>query len=330
MDGALPAGQGEAPLNRILVTGAGGFIGKRLASALKKREPTELRLASRAPDQLVKTAKTSFFAIETIDGATDWTLAVRDIQFVVHMAARVHVMRESATDALAEFRKINTDGTLRLARQAAAAGVQRFVFLSTVGVFGNDSNEVYNEASAPSPFTPYAMSKLEAEAGLSEISRRTGMELVIIRPPLVYGPSAPGNFSRLAEAIRWGIPLPLACVSNRRSLIGVDNLVDFIMVCVTHQSAANQLFLVSDGEDISTPDLIIRMAKAMHRPSRLLPVSTGILQGAGTLVGKRHLIQQLTGNLQLDCGKACAMLGWTPPLSVDEGLSRAFGNVSPS
>jgi nucleoside-diphosphate-sugar epimerase len=236
-------------------------------------------------------------------------------------------MQDTATDPLAAFRTVNVDGTLNLARQAAASGVKRFVFISSVKVNGESTEpgHAFSEADAPNPQDAYGQSKHEAEQGLRQIAYDTGIEVVIIRPPLVYGPRVKANFAALMRAVQRGWPLPLGAVHNQRSLVALDNMVDLIVTCITHPQAANQTFLVSDGEDLSTPDLIRRMARAMSRPARLLPVPKSVLMAAATILGKRDMAQRLCGDLQVDISKARTLLGWNPPISVDEGLRRAVG-----
>jgi len=259
--------------------------------------------------------------------SVDWGKVLVGVSTVVHLAARVHVMHETETDPLTAFRAVNVGGTLKLARQAAAAGVKRFVFISSVKVNGEStsSGKAFTELDAPNPQDAYGQSKHEAEQGLRQLSADTGMEVVIIRPPLVYGPGVKANFAALMRAVQRGWPLPLGAVHNQRSLVALSNLVDFIVTCLTHPAAANQTFLVSDGEDLSTPDLIRRMARAMNRPARLLPVPVWALQAVALLLGKGDAVQRLCGNLQVDISKARKLLGWNPPVSVDEGLRGAMG-----
>jgi nucleoside-diphosphate-sugar epimerase len=228
---------------------------------------------------------------------------------------------------LAEFRKVNVEGALRLARVSAEVGVKRFVFLSSIGVHGlaTAANERLTEVSQPNPHNAYALSKWEAEQGLMKIAAETGLEVVIIRPPLVYGPNAPGNFAALMRAVHRGWPLPLGAVHNQRSIVALDNLVDFIITCITHPKAANQTFLVSDGQDLSTSELVRGMAQAAGVPARLLPVPMWALQAGASLLGKGDAVQRLCGNLQVDISKARSLLGWVPPVSVAEGLRRAMG-----
>ena len=265
------------------------------------------------------------FVVGNIDGTTGWFKALQSTEAVIHLAARVHVMRDSASDPVAEFRRVNTEGTLHLACQAAEAGVRRFIFLSTIGVNGNSTlhGKAFAPTDAPSPHDPYSLSKYEAEIGLHSIAKSTGMELVIIRPPLVYGANAPGNCGKLTRLVAKSFPLPLGSINNLRSFVGIDNLVDFIVTCLEHPDAANETFMVSDGEDLSTPDLIRRMARAMNRPARLLPVPVWALKAGASLLGKGDAVQRLCGNLQVDISKSRTLLGWNPPISVDEGLRLA-------
>jgi nucleoside-diphosphate-sugar epimerase len=261
------------------------------------------------------------------DAATKWLSLVQDVDSVIHLAARVHVIRDSSSDPLAEFRSVNTEGTLNLARQAGEVGVRRFIFLSTIGVNGNSTlqGKVFAPTDTPCPHDPYSLSKYEAEIGLHSIAQSTGMEVVIIRAVLVCGCNAPGNFGKLMRLVDKSLPLPLASINNLRGFVGIDNLVDFILTCLEHPAAANETFLVSDGEDLSTPDLIRRMARAMNRPARLLPVPTFVLKAVAAMLGRCGMAQRLCGSLQVDISKSRQLLGWNPPFSVDEGLKRAVG-----
>ncbi|AOF87746.1 3-beta hydroxysteroid dehydrogenase/isomerase family protein [Hydrogenophaga sp. RAC07] len=251
---------------------------------------------------------------------------------VLHLAARVHVMDDPSADPLTAFRQTNTAGTLHLARQAAAVGVRRFVFVSSIKVNGEctAAGQPFTATDAPAPQDPYGISKMEAEQGLRQIAAETGMEVVIIRPPLVYGPGVKANFASLMRAVQRGIPLPLASVThNRRSFVALDNLVDVLITCVDHPAAANQTFLVSDGEDLSTTDLLRRLGHAMNKPARLFPVPPSLLQFGANLLGKGDMAQRLLGNLQVDIDHTRNTLNWTPPLSVDEGLRRAVAGLAP-
>ena len=307
---------------RILSTGSTGFVGKALMSALHIKRH-EISAPMRAQSE--SSASLNSFLVGDINAATNWSTALQGADAVVHLAARVHVMRDTADNPLKEFRSVNTEGTLNLARQAAAAGIRRFIFLSTIGVNGNSTSlgRFFTETSASLPHDFYSVSKHEAEVGLGSIAASSGMEVVIIRPTLVHGSKAPGNFGKLTRLVSKGLPLPLASIDNRRSVVGIDNLVDFIVTCLEHPAAANQTFLVSDGEDLSTPDLIRRMARAMNRPARLLPVPKSVLMAAAAMLGKRDMAQRLCSSLQVDISKSRALLGWNPPVSVDEGLRRA-------
>jgi UDP-glucose 4-epimerase len=244
---------------------------------------------------------------------------------VIHCAGRAHVMHEHAADPLVEFRAVNLHGTLNLARQAAAAGVKRFIFLSSIKVNGEQTpqGKPYREDDTAAPLDPYGISKKEAEQGLLALAASTGMEVVIIRPVLVYGPGVKANFLSMMRWLQRGVPLPLGAIHNQRSLVALDNLVDLICVCMTHPAAANQVFLVSDGEDLSTTELLRRMARALNRPARLLPVPGFLLQSGAALLGRRALAQRLCGSLQVNIDKTRQLLGWAPPVSVDEALADA-------
>ena len=244
----------------------------------------------------------------------------------MHLAARVHVMNDKSPDPLAEFRRVNVEGTVALARQAAIAGVRRFVFLSSVKVNGEftEAGHLFTEDDAPAPEDSYAVSKYEAEQLLRQIAAETGMEVVIIRPPLVYGPGVKANFESMMRCLARGVPLPLAAVTNnRRSLVALDNLVGLIVTCLNHPAAANQTFLVSDGKDLSTAQLLKRMGAAIGQPARLFYLPPTLLKLGASVLNRPGIYQRLCGSLQLDIAKTRQLLGWTPPVSVDEGLRRA-------
>ncbi|HMY00617.1 MAG TPA: SDR family oxidoreductase, partial [Agitococcus sp.] len=261
-------------------------------------------------------------SIGDIDSHTNWEVALNQVTTVVHIAARVHVMNDKSTDPLAEFRKVNVDGTLNLARQAASAGVRRFVFISSIKVNGEKTtiNHPFCADDTPDPQDAYGISKLEAEQGLRLLSEKTGMEIVIIRPPLVYGSGVKANFLSMMRWLSKGVPLPLGGIKNKRSLVSLDNLVDLTLLCCHHPAAANQIFLVSDGEDLSTSDLLRRMGQALYSPARLIPVPAIFLRFAATLLGKGDVAQRLCESLQVDITKTQQLLNWNPPVSVDEGL----------
>jgi nucleoside-diphosphate-sugar epimerase len=308
----------------IVVTGANGFVGLDLIRYLLLAGFDVRACARRKIDLFDKSS--SQFHFYKIDGDDRLQPVLQGAQAVVHAAARVHVLKDAALDPLAEFRKINVEGTLRLARGAAEAGVKRFIFLSSIGVNGITTvvGAPFTEMQHSRPHNAYALSKLEAEQGLKKIAAETGLEVVIIRPPLVYGCNAPGNFGVLMRTVQRGWPLPLGAVHNQRSLVALDNLVDFIVTCITHPKAANQTFLVSDGQDLSTSELVRGMAQASGVPARLLPVPVWALQAGASLLGKGDAVQRLCGNLQVDISKARSLLGWLPPVSVAEGLRRAM------
>ena len=251
---------------------------------------------------------------------TDWAAAVSGVSVIVHLAARVHVTREGSANPLDEFRRVNVAGTESLLRHAGAAGVRRVVYLSSLKV--NGESGTYSEVDAPRPEDPYAISKYEAEQIVASIGRATRMEVVIVRPPLVYGPGARANFHALLRAVRRGVPLPLGAIMNRRSLVGLENLVDFIITCITHPAAAGQTFFVSDGDDLSTAELVRRIARTFDRPARLLWIPAPLLYAAATLFGQRVRARKLFGSLAVDISKARRVLGWTPPYTVDDELRR--------
>lgn len=308
----------------ILVTGANGYVGGALcARAAAQGRPVRACVRSTSD---VPAGDASTVAVGDIHEATDWSAALNGCSTVVHLAARVHVMNERSGDPLREFRRTNTQGTLHLARQAAEVGVRRFVFVSSIKVNGESttSGHPFTAADVPAAEDAYGISKQEAEQGLRQIAASTGMEIVIVRPPLVYGPGVKANFASLMRAVQRGIPMPLGAVTNnRRSLVSLDNLVDLLMVCIDHPAAANQTFLVSDGEDLSTTALVRRMGEAMGKPARLLPVPPALLSLGAAALGKRSVAQRLLGNLQVDIAHTRNTLRWTPPVSVDEGLRRA-------
>lgn len=316
---------------KFLVTGATGLVGKALCAELV-RAGGEVRAAVRSAGVEpagVESAGLAWTSVGRVDGDTAWSAALREVDVVIHLAARVHIMKDSAGYPLAEFRKVNVEGTLNLARQAAAAGVRRLVFVSSVKVNGEDTapGQAFAESDLPAPRDAYGVSKHEAELGLRQIAVESGMEVVIIRPPLVYGPGVKANFAALMRAVQRGWPLPLGAVHNQRSLVALDNLVDFILTCIKHPGAANQTFLVSDGHDLSTTELVRGLASAAGVPARLLPVPVWALRSGAALLGKGDAVQRLCGNLQVDISKAHSLLGWTPPISVDEGLRRAVAGA---
>jgi nucleoside-diphosphate-sugar epimerase len=311
-----------------MVTGSSGFLGTALVQTAVSAGYA-VNTSSRHGVPGSDTAIVNF-ATGSLDGATDWSAALQGVDVVVHCAGRAHVLNEKSADPLPVFRGVNVDGTLNLARQAAQAKVSRLVFISSIGVNGvcTAPGNAFSESDKPNPHNAYAVSKWEAEQGLAQLAESGAIETVIIRPPLIYGPNAPGNFGALQRAVLRGLPLPLQRVNNLRSLIGIDNLVHFILTCVSDPRAAGETFVVSDNQDISTAELIRLMALAAGRPQRMLPVPIWALRAAGILTGKTASIDRLIGNLQVNCSKAEKALGWTAPHSVETGLHSAFIGMS--
>ena len=305
---------------RVLVTGSSGFVGGALVSELVAAGGIKVRAAFRKGRTVPDAHET--FESPDLSPDADWRGGLSGVDAVVHAAARVHVMKDSVADPLAEFRRVNTEGTLALARQAAEMGVRRFIFLSSVKVNGEGAatGQPFTASDTPAPVDPYGISKREAEDGLLQLARETGMEVTIIRPVLVYGPGVGANFRRLMVWLERGIPLPLGSINNRRSLVAVDNLVDLVRVCLVHPAAANRVFMVSDGEDLSTPELLRRLGRALGTPARLLPVPEGLLQWGMRLVGRKDMADRLCGSLQVDIADTCKHLGWKPPVAVDSAL----------
>ena len=307
---------------RVLVTGSSGFIGSRLVGEIPCRGMHQVTAISRT--QARESVSGVSYGLADIDGNTDWSELLVECEVVIHIAAVAHLSRSSPVGVLDRYRAVNIEGTLNLALKAAGAGVKRFIFLSSIGVNGNINTRPFTEDDTPNPTEHYAQSKWEAEQGLWEIHCKTGMELVIIRPPLVYGPNAPGNFGSLMRWSEKGVPLPLGAIHNQRSLVALDNLVDLIITCIDHPAAANQVFLAGDGRDLSTTELLRGVAKAGGEAYKLIPIPSSLLLLAATLIGKKALAQRLIGSLQVDISKARELLGWEPPISVEEGLRRCF------
>lgn len=305
----------------ILVTGATGFVGSSLLSSLRAAG-TPARAVMRRAGGAGCDGDVAW--IPDLALSVDWRPILSGVHTVVHAAARVHVMRESAADPLAEFRRANVEGTMRLAEQAADAGVRRFVFISSVKVNGESTplGQPFKADDAPAPEDPYGVSKREAEDRLRTLARESTMDVVIIRPPLIYGPGVKANFRQLTALVQRGVPLPLGAIRNKRSFVALDNLNDLIRTCVGNPAASNQTFLVSDDNDLSTTDLIRRLAKAYRVPSRLLPVPAKVLEGGARLLGRPGIAQRLCGSLQVDIEKTKKVLGWAPPVDVDTALRR--------
>jgi nucleoside-diphosphate-sugar epimerase len=307
----------------ILLTGATGFVGQAVLEQLLEHESHKVTVVLRAARDFDRCAA---HVVSDITMATDWSIALTGQEVVIHAAARAHIMKDEVADPLAEYRRVNVEGALNLARQAVQAGVKRFIFISSIKVNGEQTALGYSFTpdDTPAPEDAYGISKWEAEQGLQQLAVETGMEVVIIRPPLVYGPRVKGNLASMIRLVQKGLPLPLGSIKNQRSLVALDNLVDLIITCIDHPAAANQIFLAGDGEDISTSDLLRGVARCVGKPSRLIPVPTSVLMFGATILGKRALAQRLLGSLQVDISKARELLGWTPPISVEEGLRRCF------
>jgi len=312
-------------MGKVLVTGATGFVGGALVKRLAGEYPAgDVLAAVRLKGVVLPESVRSVF-VGNLLPTTDWRVALQGVKAVVHCAARVHVMREEVGDPLMVYRQVNVEGTLNLARQSAAAGVSRFVFVSSIKVNGEVTppGQPFSADDEPAPLDPYGVSKLEAEQGLRELEAKTGMEVVIVRPPLVYGPGVKANFASMMRWVARGVPLPFGAIHNARSMVTLDNLVDLLVTCLKHPAAAGQTFLVSDGDDVSTSELLRRTAQAMGRKAFLLPIPTSMLEGGAALLGKRALAQRLCGSLQVDIEKTRYLLGWNPPLALDQGLKKA-------
>ena len=308
-------------MTTILLTGANGFVGQHLGAYLVK-QGHQVIATSRHSNAVFDYTPAHVINVGDIDVNTDWTTALKGVEVVIHLAARVHVMREKAADPLLEFRRMNAEGTLRLAQQAAETGVRRLVYLSSIKVNGEETiSHPFTEQDETIPEDPYARSKWEAEQHLMDVAAQTGLEVSIIRPPLVYGPGVRGNFLRLLGLAAKAWPMPLANIDNRRSLVGIKNLCNLIELCTHHPRAAGEVFLVSDGHDISTPELIRLLAKMMSRPCRLWPFPTSFLAIASKLLGQQGVWERLAGSLQVDISKAQQQLGWEPPFTLEQGLA---------
>lgn len=309
----------------ILVTGSSGFVGQSLIKRLTTEfEPSSI-IAVVRNQSLDLDVTVPCIEIGDLSNEINLSQILQGVHVVVHCAGRAHVMNDRSLDPLAEFRRVNVQGTVNLARQAAAAGVKRFIFLSSIKVNGEltKMGKSFTADDEPAPEDPYGISKYEAEQVLHQIASDSGMELVVIRPPLVYGPGVKANFESMMKWLSKGIPLPLGAITgNRRSLVALDNLIDLIVICLNHPNAANQKFLVSDGEDISTTVLLNKIGTALGRPARLFHVPLALLKIGTFLMKKKTIYQRLTGSLQLDITKTQMVLDWTPPLTLDEGLRR--------
>lgn len=309
-------------MEKFLITGANGFVGSRLCQVLENRTipftPCVRRLGKSGQYTVAP------FENGNLSEEINWQPALDGCDVVIHLAARVHVMKEGKNDSEPAYRAANVGATMRLAEQAAEEGIRRFVYVSSIKVNGERTlGQPFSSDDMPAPEDAYGRSKLEAERALAAWSERTGVELVIVRPPLVYGPGVKANFARLMQAVKAGLPLPLGGIHNARSMIGLDNLVDFLLLCATHPAAANSTWLVSDNQDVSTSELIRLIASAMHKPARLLPVPASLLAAGASALGRRPAAGRLLDSLQVDISPALNRLGWKPPLSLEAGIERA-------
>ncbi|MDT7041680.1 SDR family oxidoreductase [Candidatus Nitronereus thalassa] len=310
-------------MKRIAITGANGFIGKPLADFLERNGYSVTRII-RKTDSVPANNNKKTIAIGDLTKVSDWAPILEGIDTLIHLAAKVHVKQDRHHNPLSAFRRVNTDVTVNLAHHASKAGIKRFIYLSSIKVNGEFTmpGHPFSEDNTPAPQDAYAISKFEAENGLRELATLGTMEVVIILPPLVYGPKVKGNFLRMMEWLNKGRPLPLGAIHNKRSLLGLDNLLDFIKICTEHPHAANETFVVSDGVDLSTTELLEQIGDSLGKPARLFAVPRGLLKIGFRLMGKGSLIPRLLGSLQINMGKAKMLLGWKPPYDINEGLKK--------
>jgi nucleoside-diphosphate-sugar epimerase len=309
---------------RILVTGANGFVGLPLAKYLTTAGHEVVGVVRSHKSLIAANHQIDFKVIGDIDGGTDWQSCLNNVECVIHLANRAHVMHDQSINPLTLYREVNTNGTLNLARQAAAAGVRRFIFISSVKV-NRDSTSLGEALSADEkyvPVDPYGLSKYEAEMGLQLIAKQTGLEVVVIRPPLIYGPRVKGNFLKMMAWVEKGIPLPFGAVHNLRSLLGLDNLINFIELCLMHRSAVGKTFLISDDYDVSTTELLVEISSMMRRPLRLLPIPKSFIKIILLMLGQRQAVKRLCCSLRLDITLAKTCLSWKPPYSFKDQLSK--------
>ena len=312
---------------KILITGADGFIGRNLCVALSKYYQSicgvaRTKLPSSSYENII------YVPVGDINLNLDWKNLLLGYDCVIHCAGRAHIIKDNKNNSLEAYRLTNVEGTKKIVEQCVAAGVKRLIFLSSIGVLGIDTNNrnPFSNIDEPNPIENYSISKFEAEQALLKISNNTGLETVIIRLPLVYGPSVPGNFLRLIKLVNSGIPLPFGGLKNKRSFIGIDNLINFFVCCLEHPNAAGKTFLVSDGEDLSTSDLLKYIASAMGSSLQLVSVPTPLLKFFGSVIGKQNEVSRLLGSLQVDINYTKKILNWTPPFSVRDCLKRMFDN----
>jgi UDP-glucose 4-epimerase len=313
-------------MTSVLITGANGFVGEALCAALQA-SGFDLTAAVRSRQSVQSLACNMIVEIDDINANTQWHDALQGIDVVIHLAARVHVMQENHADPLAEFRSINVEGTKNLARQAVTQGVRRFIYLSSIKVNGEQTkSKPFTADDKVNPEDPYGLSKWEAERILQAISAETGLETVIIRPPLIYGPGVKGNFLRLMKLLQNGWPIPLGRVQNKRSMVNLDNLCDLIRICIEHPAAKGEVFLVSDDQDLSTPELIGLLAHYLNKSAKLLPVPIFILRALAAVLGKTSEIDRLCSSLQIDIRKTQRLLDWQSPFPVVDGIKKTINH----
>ena len=305
---------------RIVVTGARGFVGRPLCKALRERGDEVVAAVRDRP-------VAEEIAVGAIHATTDWSPVLEGVDAVIHLAARVHVMADTETDPLRAYREVNCHGSLNLARQAASAGVKRMVFVSSVKVNGEStSGSAFTAFDDVAPTDPYGLSKFEAESALHELGDRTGMEIVVVRPPLVYGPGVKANFLSLIKAVEKRLPMPLGMARGRRSMVALDNLIDLLILCTRHPSAPGGTFMVSDGADLTVKELVTHIGNAMGKPALLLPVPTGLLRAASALVGKKAVADRLLGSLQVDIENTRQRLEWSPIISPPLAIAQTVAH----
>ena len=303
---------------KILITGSSGFLGSNIINKLELLDYNIISVLRK----ITSASSSNSMQIGEINGDTDYKDIFVGTDIVIHCAARAHIMNEEVADTLAEYRWVNVDGTLNLAQQAADAGVKRFIYISSIKVNGESTSGSvpFTEKDTATPIDPYGVSKYEAEEGLKKIAAETGMEVVIIRPPLVYGAGVKANFLNLLKLSSTKFPLPFGLVNNKRSMVYVNNLVDFIVKCIDHSAAANQTFLISDNDDLSLSGLLQLIRKSMNKSARLIPVPIFLFKLAGLIFRKQDVVDRLVGDLQVDTSKAISLLDWKPPYTVEQGI----------
>ena len=314
----------------VLITGSTGFVGAALVKQLASLMTCQVRALVRSKGVVFAESVTPVYVGS--DYLTSGNVPLSGVDVLIHCAARVHVMSDASSDPLSEYRKINVDGTLNLAKQAAQSGVKRFIFISSIKVNGEETQvgTPFTAEDIPAPSDPYGVSKMEAEQQLMSLGKEIGMEIVVIRPVLVYGPGVKANFRSMMNWLNKGWPLPLGAIRNQRSFVALENLIDLIITCIEHPGAANQVFLASDGYDMSTTQLLKQLGEALGRPARLIPVPVSILVRAASLLGRRSAAQRLCGSLQVDIQKSRDLLGWSPPSTVENALRKTASNFQSS